>query len=225
MNHQWLIAARSPRYGPEDMLPEWRDDLIATFDADGFILHDGPVTPDYFAVNHMESRNPPLNNQSLPSHRVPSQNHTTVGDLLSNANVQWRWYSGGYNDALQGKGDYFQYHHQPFVFFDRFKDPQSWDRIEHLKDEADLLRDLQVGNLPKVSFYKPYGEDNFHPGSSTVAEGQKKLQQIVEAIQASKYWEKCAIIITFDENGGRWDHVAPPVGDIWGPGSRMFVPH
>jgi phospholipase C len=69
----------------------------------------------------------------------------------------------------------YQYHHQPFVFFDRFKDPESWDRREHLKDETDLLADLKNGNLPRVSMYKPYGEDNFHPGYSSVYDSEAKV--------------------------------------------------
>jgi phospholipase C len=37
----------------------------------------------------------------------------------------------------------------------------------------------------------------------------------------SPYWADSAIIITYDEHGGRWDHVAPPKVDRWGPGSRV----
>jgi phospholipase C len=44
---------------------------------------------------------------------------------------------------------------------------------------------------------------------------------LVSAIQNSLYWQDTAIIITYDEHGGRWDHVAPPVIDKWGPGVRV----
>ena len=44
---------------------------------------------------------------------------------------------------------------------------------------------------------------------------------MVSAVQASSVWDECAIIIGYDENGGRWDHVAPPRVDVWGPGSRV----
>ena len=40
-------------------------------------------------------------------------------------------------------------------------------------------------------------------------------------MQNSPYWADTAIIITYDENGGFWDHVAPPAGDRWGPGTRV----
>ncbi len=37
----------------------------------------------------------------------------------------------------------------------------------------------------------------------------------------SPRWPETAIIVAYDENGGRWDHVAPPMGDRWGPGTRV----
>jgi len=44
----------------------------------------------------------------------------------------------------------------------------------------------------------------------------------VKAIQTSNIWHNTAIIITYDENGGRWDHVPPPVrSDGWGTGVRV----
>src|SRR5207244_6222847 len=40
-------------------------------------------------------------------------------------------------------------------------------------------------------------------------------------VQNSPYWQDIAIIVTYDEHGGSWDHVAPPVIDKWGPGLRV----
>src|SRR6185369_9758397 len=44
---------------------------------------------------------------------------------------------------------------------------------------------------------------------------------LIRAIMASPVWNDAAIIVTYDEHGGFWDHVAPPVVDRWGPGSRV----
>ncbi len=68
---------------------------------------------------------------------------------------------------------------------------------------------------------KPIGEDNEHPGYASLQRGQQHIADLVTAVQNSPYWKDTAIIITYDENGGRWDHVAPPKGDRWGPGSRV----
>jgi acid phosphatase len=72
-----------------------------------------------------------------------------------------------------------------------------------------------------VSFVKPLGPDNEHPGYAALQRGQQYVADVVKSIQASPYWKDTAIIITYDEFGGRYDHVAPPAGDRWGPGTRI----
>jgi len=76
--------------------------------------------------------------------------------------------------------------------------------------------------LPAVSFIKPAGVDNEHPGYATEVTGQQHVADLVKAVRQSRVWNDCAIIITYDENGGRWDHVPPPVrADGWGTGVRV----
>src|SRR5262249_9516105 len=65
------------------------------------------------------------------------------------------------------------------------------------------------------------GPDNEHPGYADLLRGQNYVASLVSAVQNSPYWKDTAIIITYDENGGRWDHVAVPKGDRWGPGTRV----
>jgi hypothetical protein len=90
-----------------------------------------------------------------------------------------------------------------------------------LQDETNFFTDLAGNNLPAVSFIKPLGPDNEHPGYTDLLQGQQHVADIVHAVQNSPEWKNTAIIITYDENGGRWDHTAPPSGDRWGPGSRV----
>jgi phospholipase C len=91
-----------------------------------------------------------------------------------------------------------------------------------LQDETQFLTDLQHNRLPTVSFIKFAGIDNEHPGYTDVVRGQQHVADIVNAVQHSNIWNKCAIIVTYDENGGRWDHIAPPVrSDGWGTGVRV----
>ena len=75
--------------------------------------------------------------------------------------------------------------------------------------------------LPTVSFIKPFGIDNEHPGYATLLRGQQHVAHLVDAVRKSRYWSDSLIIITYDENGGRWDHVPPPKKDRWGPGTRV----
>jgi phospholipase C len=91
-----------------------------------------------------------------------------------------------------------------------------------LQDEQNFLEDVASGNLPPVSFVKPLGPNNEHPGYAQLVTGQRHVADLVAAVQKSEIWKNCVMIITYDENGGRWDHVVPPVrGDGWGLGTRV----
>ena len=51
--------------------------------------------------------------------------------------------------------------------------------------------------------------------------GDLHVAELLERLRKSPQWNGMAIIVTYDENGGFWDHVPPPVGDRWGPGTRI----
>jgi len=158
---------------------------------------------------------------------VPDQTFDTIGDRLSEKGLDWAWYSGGWNDAQLGGDaaspdviDQFQYHHQPFVYFAKYADGTA-AKAAHLKDEQDFLALAKTGALPSVSFIKPMGIDNEHPGYTDVLRGDQHALMLIQAVQNSPAWKDTAIILTYDEHGGFWDHVAPPKVDRWGPGSRV----
>jgi acid phosphatase len=94
-------------------------------------------------------------------------------------------------------------------------------RDEHLKDAEDFVAALSTGTLPAVSFVKPIGAKNEHLGYATLLEGQEYVAGLVKRVQESPAWKDSVIIITYDESGGRWDHVPPPKVDRWGPGLRV----
>ena len=202
---------------------------------------DQALTPDGYAVNTMQpsyqpSGIPPASdgNSQLADgtkNPLPPQNARTIGDALSEKNVPWVWYSGAWNEALNNrnviynsKTSNFQAHHQPFNYFKRF-DPTTVagtnERKIHLKDYSDLQKDIVSGTLPHVVFYKPQGSLSQHPGYADVMSGDAHIAEVIHQLQKSPQWKKMAIIVTYDENGGLWDHVAPPKGDRWGPGTRI----
>jgi acid phosphatase len=129
----------------------------------------------------------------------------------------------------------FQFHHQPFNYYEKYKampdasgHETNAERLAHLKDEADFLLAAQKGTLPAVSFVKPLGPENEHPGYTGLSQGDQHLVELIKAIKASPQWESTAIVVTYDEFGGSWDHVPPPSGkdagatsDKWGPGTRI----
>jgi phospholipase C len=152
---------------------------------------------------------------------VPNQTFPTIGDRLSQRHVSWAWYSGGWNDALAGHPDpLFQFHHQAFAYFANFADGTA-AKAQHLRDETEFFTAAATGRLPAVSFVKPLGPDNEHPGYADMLTGEQHVLDLIAAIRNSPDWNSTAIIITYDEHGGFWDHVVPPVVDRWGPGSRV----
>ncbi len=216
LNHFWMACACTPRY------PDAPEALRATFDAQGLLTKDGAVTPDGYAVNTMQPLNGPRSPAITDAAKLlPVQDAPTIGDRLTEKGVSWAWYSGGWADAEAGKADpLFQYHHQPYAFFKNYQ-PGTPARAEHLKDVAEFLKAIDAGTLPTVTFYKPIGELNQHPGYAEVQEGDRHVGEIIDRLKKSPHWPSTAVIITWDENGGFWDHVAPPVVDRWGPGARI----
>jgi phospholipase C len=216
LNHQWLICACTPIFKDAPYkLRQWKNDP-----ATGKPIGDPSVTEDGYAVGSIQPHFSPFD-PARPEDRLPPQYQPTIGDRLSEKHISWVWYAGGWNDALVGrkKKDNFQFHHQPFVYYANYA-PDSQARAVHLKDKNKLFTDLKEG-FPQIAFFKPVGSKNQHPGYSTVIEADNEIKEVVDAIRSSSIWSSTAIIITYDEYGGFWDHVAPPEGDRWGPGTRI----
>jgi acid phosphatase len=258
LNHIYLISAQAPLYSnaPKKLLSVLDgddptgtrlrlapDSPASAIDGPPNWVNDGALTADGYAVNTMAPPYQPSNVRPAPggdptladpsNHRVlPPQSYATIGDRLSDKGVDWAWYAGGWNFALDhrdtGMVPDFQYHHQPFNYFTAFA-PGTQARTQHLRDAGvgddvttnKFIADIDSGLLPAVSFYKPQGNLNMHAGYADVASGDQHIATIVERIQNGPQWQNTVIIITHDENGGWWDHVSPPKGDRWGPGSRI----
>jgi phospholipase C len=216
LNHFWLVCACTPVWSNPP------GDKVVTLDANGVLIKDNIVTPDGYAVNTAYSVHQPHPASEADTRKLlPPQTMPTIGDRLTQKGVSWAWYSGGWDDALAGKPDKtFQFHHQPFAYFAAYGD-NTEARQEHLKDEKRFLDDLKGGRLPSVTFIKPLGADNEHPGYANSLQGQQHVADLVKAVKESRYWPKTVVVVTYDENGGRWDHVAPPKVDRWGPGTRI----
>src|SRR5262249_13216242 len=69
--------------------------------------------------------------------------------------------------------------------------------------------------------YKPQGNLNEHPGYTDALSGDEHIPDVIAHLQKGPQWPHMLVVVTYDENGGFWDHVAPPKADRWGPGSRI----
>jgi acid phosphatase len=187
--------------------------------------------------------------------KVPGFTSGNIGDQLSGAGVSWAWYSGGWDNAAGNVGGpgwtngtsgtctdpgavsattypfcpdkSFQFHHQPFNFYTRYA-PGTPDRAAHLKDEKEFIARAKAGQLPAVSFVKPVGLENEHPGYASENSGSSHLVDLLKAVQSGRDAKDTLVVVTYDEFGGQWDHVSPPgqgnnagPHDLFGPGTRL----
>jgi phospholipase C len=249
LNHQWLISAQSPPW-TTPIPPGWQSNYDSTTKtlADNQLTFDGrygvntiqPLLAPFSSGTPTSKRLVINNTDPAQPGYIPN-----IGNRLDDSGISWKWYAGGWNAALQNNVNaandpniIFQFHHQAFAYYTKYApfqtaptanytstpplNPATTGPNGHLQDETQFLVDLQNNSVPAVVFIKPAGRNNEHPGYTDVVQGQQHVADLVHAIQNSKIWNQTAIIITYDENGGRWDHVPPPVrADGWGTGVRV----
>jgi phospholipase C len=237
LNHQWLVCGCTPTWPNPPAAQRSR------LDAQGNPIEDNRVTAQAdgdFAINTVQSVF--LNDSRQGENLLPAQTAPTIGDRLSARGVDWRWYTDGWEVAIMAnrprpldewlrEAVHFSWHHHAFAYFDRFNPNTQAGRAErerHFGGEAALERDIIAGTLPPVAFYKPSGIYNQHPANAVFGAGDDRLGRIVDLMLRSAMRNSFAIIITYDEFGGQYDHVPPPTGpavgaraDFWGPGPRI----
>jgi acid phosphatase len=208
-----------------------------------------------FAVNTMQPTNVPSGTFGA---KLPLQTAPTIGDRLTAKGIDWAWYAGGWSNAagiVNGPGwtngpgpscsdpnviagstypncpDYlFQFHHQPFNYFANYA-PGTTGR-DHLQDIVAFTNAVSSSTktcgLKPVSFVKPIGENNEHPGYASTPNGESYATALIQAVEGSACKNDTMVVLTYDEFGGQWDHVSPPgqggapgPHDQWGPGTRI----
>jgi acid phosphatase len=160
---------------------------------------------------------------------------------LANAGIASVGTDAGSQAILGGPSEVlniFEYHHQPFVFFKNWggtsvadggaAEPGTvpngkWALNHNLQDQEDFIAAARAGTLPAVSFVKPLFDE--HPNYTTETDSETDTVSLINDVVTGPEWSESAIIITYDENGGSWDHVPPPTAapkaDKWGPGTRV----
>jgi phospholipase C len=159
-------------------------------------------------------------------HTPPDYAWTDLTYLLHRSKVSWAYYlkKGKEPDCETGE------------MFCKFKDqdprtPGIWNplpsfdtvkqdnQVKDVRPTSDLFTALHANHLPAVSWVIPSGEVSEHPTSS-IRKGQAYVTGVINAIMRSKDWSSTAIFLTWDDWGGFYDHVVPPVVDGNGYGFR-----
>ncbi|MEO7056965.1 MAG: acid phosphatase [Caldimonas sp.] len=213
--------------------PRYKRDAPLTRGRDGVAYTVNTMQPSYQPSGNapVVGTDPRYADKATPT-TLPPQSLATIGDRLDAKGVSWAWYAGAWAAAgaptpearklIYGGSVQFQPHHQPFNYYAGFDPKTHADyRAEHLRDFDRFAADAAAGRLPAVTFYKPQGNLNQHPGYANLSDGDTHVADVIATLQRSPQWRRMLIVVTYDENGGFWDHARVPKGDRWGPGTRI----
>jgi len=134
-------------------------------------------------------------------------------DLLDAAGITWGIYNMNWDSVPFGNTD------NVFVFWKNFAHDQRT-----LGSKGSFLNDARLGRLPQVSWLVSsfaHHKDEHPPADVSVGMGLQ--QELITAVRESPLWDSAAYLLTYDEHGGYFDHVAPPQleGDAYGLSVRV----
>jgi phospholipase C len=137
--------------------------------------------------------------------------YPVILDLLDEAGVTWKVYNYTWDSVPYGNTD------NVFVFWERYAHD-----VRTLGSKGSFLNDVRLGNLPQVSWLIPSFARQLdeHPPAD-VSVGMSLQQEFITALRESSLWDSSAFLLTYDEHGGYFDHVAPPQLDAYGLGVRV----
>jgi phospholipase C len=183
---------------------------------------------------------PKLGNTTFPDATAKIQmTGKNVGDLLNAKNITWGWFSAGFaptpnNSTVKNCGgdrhdngygvisyDYFS-SVEPFQFYNTTSNPNHLppfsnstigysDQANHQYDLSNFWAASKSGNLPSVSFIKAPSYQQGHAGYSGPLLDQTFVVNTINKIQKLPQWNQTAIILTYDDSDGWYDHVMPPI--------------
>lgn len=177
----------------------------------------GPIAPGSGSFLESGCTGPPGQSVSLitPDSGIegslaPCFEHSTLMDLLDPRQISWRYYTTGssWENTLWTAPDAIRH----------LRFGPAWAKV--IPSPTQILVDIAAGQLPAVSWVIPSGQNSDHAGVSE-GTGPSWVAAVVNAIGNSPYWSDTAIFITWDDWGGWYDHVAPPIYNFYEYGFRV----
>lgn len=144
-------------------------------------------------------------NQVVSGGGNPCTDFQTLGDMADQKGVSWKYYSG-WTDGLDLDGQVSAYDAISHIRYGEDWSahvPQTWDR------EYQFFDDVNAGELPSISWLTPPALSSDHAGTLSTS-GPDWIGNAVNAIENSQYANNTAIVVTWDDSGGWYDHVTPP---------------
>jgi len=161
----------------------------------------------------------PTGSETKSAPEYPCFEHPTLTDLLDAKGVTWRYYAPSAGSIWTAPDAIEHICQQQTINGTLTCTGPDWTGNVVIP-ETQVLVDIANNQLPEVSWIIPDGARSDHAASND-GSGPSWVASIVNAIGGSPYWANTAIIITWDDWGGWYDHVAPKViddGVSWGSG-------
>ena len=173
---------------------------------------------------------PVFDNCSNPKRAQISMSGQNVGDLLNKAGITWGSFMGGFANCTNvstgitglSTADYIP-HHAFFEYWQSTSNPNhtprtsvamighQGDAANHNYDVTDFWDALAAHNLPAVSFIKARAIEDGHAGYSDPLDEQNFLVQFINKLEKTAEWNDTAVIISYDDSDGWYDHVMGPI--------------
>ncbi len=147
--------------------------------------------------------------------------YTTMPEQLQTRGISWKVYSSP--DTTIANGILSD---NVLSYFKNFQDPSSvlYQNAFGPQFPTDFLSDIATGNLPQVSWLIPPVVTSEHPPAPSLF-GETAVSLIVSALAANRaLWAKTVLFVTYDENGGFFDHVPPVTAPPGTPGEYLTAP-
>ena len=161
-----------------------------------------------------------------------------IGSLLNAQHITWGWFQGGFAPTGTNSAGYavcgathtniggntvadYSPHHDPFQYYKSTANPKHLrpssesmigytDQANHQYDLSDFYTALHGGNMPSVSYLKAAEYQDGHAGYSDPLDEQTFLASTINQIEKSRYWKSTAIVVTYDDSDGWYDHQNSP---------------
>ena len=153
-----------------------------------------------------------------------SAHWTTVPELLQDKGVSWKTYTAR-DEGVQLAHPELGFGNTILPYFSQYRNPRSvlYKRAFEPVYPGDFVSDVRRGTLPSVSWITPPNGYDEHPPAPP-ANGARLMDQILATLVSNKeVWSHTVLFICYDENGGFFDHVAPPVPPLGTPGEYLSV--
>jgi phospholipase C len=194
-------------------------------DANGVIIN-GTLNQSGSMIGDADPYFDSASNPKKPTVALTGKN---VGDLLNGKGITWGWFQGGFRNPTHQSTNVsgssvtdYSPHHEPFQYYAQTANPNHLpptsthmigrqDQANHQYDVSDFWTAADAGNMPAVSFLKAPMYEDGHAGYSDPLDEQQFLVNTLNHLQSLPSWKNTAVIISYDDSDGWYDHVMGPI--------------